>query len=57
MAYQIETVEGTRRIEATSGHTNCDGCGAEVRIDSENIAWEKNAHGTWVRHTCPGNGV
>jgi len=53
MEYDINTTDD----KVTIVQTGCDGCdNSNVRISESDIAYERNRHGTWVRHDC-GPGV
>jgi len=49
MAHELDTVDGTVTIESVG----CDSCDeSNVRISDNDIAYERNRHGTYVRHNC-----
>lgn len=49
MSHNLQTIDG----EVTITAVGCDGCDEDnVRISDEDIAYEQNTHGTYVRHNC-----
>lgn len=47
----ITTTDGPVEIDHDSVE-RCQ-CGASLRESEDGIAYERNAYGTWERHTCP----